>query len=163
MRSECSRTQQRRPLWTGFRITLFAAALSLAGYIPYKYLTQLHAIEGLYAFLFPLSTILVIAGLALSVRPDLAFRLPLLGRAITAAIAVGWMATGVLCVPSLTATALHSPLAGGFAMFHMITQHIFLSVSVAMLVLVPSATMVWFGVAPEISVKPLTATAEAIG
>ena len=54
---------------TAFRIALFAAAASLAAYIPYKYATQLHAIQGLYAFLFPLSAILAAAGIALAVRP----------------------------------------------------------------------------------------------
>jgi hypothetical protein len=161
MRSECSRLRKRRPIWTAFRVALFAAALSLAGYIPYKYLTQLHAIEGLYAFLFPLSSILVVAGLTLSLRPDVAFRLPLVGRALIAAIATGWIATGVLCIPSLTRMALQSPVGGAFAMFHMVTQHVFLSLSVAMLVLVPSTMMTQFGVLPKGDVGRRTTPAEA--
>ena len=40
-----------------FRIALFAAAARLAACIPYKYATQLHAVDGLCAFLFPLSAL----------------------------------------------------------------------------------------------------------
>ena len=54
---------------TIFRVALFAAALSLAAYIPYKYATQLHAITGLYAFLFPLASVLAAAGMLLAMKP----------------------------------------------------------------------------------------------
>ena len=52
-----------------FRAALFAAAASLAAYIAYKFATQLHAIDGLYAFLFPLSSLLAAAGIILAVKP----------------------------------------------------------------------------------------------
>ena len=55
---------------SAFRIALFVAAASLALYIPYKYATELHAISGLYAYLFPLSGVLAVFGMILAVRPQ---------------------------------------------------------------------------------------------
>lgn len=142
--------RKNRAAWTTFRVLLMLAAASLAGYIPYKYATQLHAIDGIYAFLFPLSGVLAMAGMALAARPELAFRIPLVGRAAIGALAAGWMATGMLCVKSLTTQVLVSPGAGLFASFHMATQHIFLSLAVAAIVLAPSAVWAQFGVSPKV-------------
>lgn len=138
---------QQPTAWVIFRVALLAAAVSLGFYIPYKYATQLHAVQGLYAFLFPLSSVLVVLGIALSVRPELAFRIPGPGRAAVAALAAGWIATGMLCVPSLTKQAMSIPVAGLFATFHMLAQHVFLSLSVAALVVVPAAVFAQFGAA----------------
>lgn len=131
-------------IWISFRFLLFAAAASLAAYIPFKYATQLHAIEGIYAFLFPLSSVVALAGLLLAFKPELGFNLPLWLRTATSAIAVGWIATGVICVPSLARTTLTAPFQGIFATFHMTAQHIFLSLSVTFMLLVPQAVYGWF-------------------
>ena len=130
--------------WRFFRFLVLAAAASLAVYIPFKYATQLHAIDGIYAFLFPLSSLVALAGLALAWKPALGLRIPLWLRAGTSVIAVGWIATGVLCIPSLTRTTMAAPLAGLFATFHMTAQHIFLSLSVTLLLLAPQAVHGWF-------------------
>ena len=110
-----------------FRIALFAAAASLAAYIPFKYMTQLNTIEGFYAFLFPLSGILALAGMGLAIRPrsgcDCGFGL----RSGLGSIALLWLATGVLCVPTLAALVSVSVWGAAIAAFHMVAQHIFLS------------------------------------
>ncbi len=54
------------------RVILLLLAATLAFYIPFKYATQLHAATGIYAFLFPLSGLLAIAGITLSVKPQTA-------------------------------------------------------------------------------------------
>ena len=113
-----------------FRVALFAAAASLAAYIPYKYATQLHAITGFYAFLFPLSGVLALAGLALAVKPGAACSCSAVVRAGAGSIAVLWMATGLLCVPTLAATIRGSVWGGAFAAIHMTTQHVFLSLAI---------------------------------
>lgn len=142
----------RRPGWMVYRIGMFLAAASLAVYIPYKYATQLHAISGLYALLFPLSGILAILGMVYAVRPGLALRTPVVLRAIVGGLAVGWIATGALCIPSLTEQVVQSPGAGLFAVFHMSTQHIVLSFLVAALALAPQALYRQFGVpVPELA------------
>lgn len=146
-RCECS---QSRAAWITFRLLLMLAGVSLAAYIPYKYATQLHATEGLYAFLFPFSSLLAMTGMALAIRPELAFRIPLFGRPVIAALAAGWMATGMSCVKALAIQVLASPGPGLFASFQMVAQHIFLSLAVAAIVLVPSAVFAQFGITPKI-------------
>ncbi len=133
-------------LWLVFRVLLLGAAASLAAYIPYKYATQLHAIEGIYFYLFPLSSVVALAGILLAWKPELGFTLPIWLRTATSAIAVGWIATGVICVPSLAKTTMAAPLKGLFATFHMTTQHIFLSLVVTFMLLVPQAVHSWFRV-----------------
>lgn len=123
--------------WLIFRIALFAAALSLAAYIPYKYATQLHAVTGLYAFLFPLSGVLAAAGIVLALRPRAACDCSPVVRAGMGVLAGAWMATGVLCVPSLVEMIASSPAGGLFATFHMLAQHVFLSISILAFAAVP--------------------------
>ena len=115
---------------TMFRIALFGAALSLAAYIPYKYATQLHAITGLYAFLFPLASVLAAAGIVLAMRPSKACDCSTVVRSGVGAVAALWMATGVLCMPSLMEATSALPASGMFATFHMLVQHVFLSLSI---------------------------------
>ncbi len=45
-----------------FRAALLLSTLGLAAYSPYKYASQLHAISGRYAFLFPIFGLLALAG-----------------------------------------------------------------------------------------------------
>lgn len=149
--------------WTVYRWVMFAAAASLAAYIPYKYATKLHAIEGLYAFLFPLSSVLAIAGIVLAIRPGLVFRVPLLPRAVVGAVAVGWMATGMLCAKSLTLGVIENPGPGTFAVFHMLVQHVVLSVQVAALALAPRALYQQLGVEPPAGADASEAAEAASG
>ncbi len=95
-----------------FRAALFAAAASLALYIPYKYATQLHAVSGFYAFLFPLSALLAAVGMIVAVKPAKACECGVPIRSGVAALSVLWLATGVMCVGTLTAAVLEDPLHG---------------------------------------------------
>ena len=121
---------RRTPLfgWL-FRVALFAAAASLALYIPYKYATQLHAVSGIYAFLFPLSALLAAAGMMVAVKPATACECGAPMRSGVAALSVLWLGTGVMCVGTLTAAVLEHPLHGSIATFHMLAQHVFLSLA----------------------------------
>lgn len=120
-----------------FRGALFAAAVSLAFYIPYKYGTQLHANEGLYAFLFPLSALLAAAGIVFAVKPGKSCDCGVPMRTGLGALSILWLATGLACVGSLTTSIIADPLRGGFATFHMFVQHVFLSLAVLAFVVAP--------------------------
>lgn len=121
-----------------FRVALFAAAASLAFYIPFKYATQLHAISGLYAFLFPLSGVLAAAGMILALKPRTACDCNVPMRAGVGALSVLWLATGLLCVKTLTDGIVDNPTRGTFAMFHMLVQHVFLSLSLLAFAFMPA-------------------------
>lgn len=112
---------------TSLRLGLFVIAVSLAAYIPYKYISQLHATEGLYAFMFPLSGILALAGIILAVRPQMACDCSEPVRSGVGILAGLWMITGVMCASSLAAMIAQAPAAGLFATFQMTAQHIVLS------------------------------------
>jgi hypothetical protein len=120
-----------------FRAALFAAAASLAGYIPYKYTTQLHAISGLYAFLFPLSSLLAVAGIVFAVKPQKACDCGPATRGGIGALSILWLATGVMCAGMLTEAVIENPLHGSIATFHMIAQHVFLSASILAFAVAP--------------------------
>ena len=121
-----------------FRVALFAAAASLAAYIPYKYATQLHAVQGFYAFVFPLSALLAMAGIVAAVSPTKACDCGTTVRSGVAALSVLWLATGVMCVGTLTATVIADSLHGSIATFHMIAQHVFLSLALIAFATMPS-------------------------
>lgn len=131
--------------WIALRLALVVGGVTLAGYIPFKYATEPHALRGLYGFLFPLSPVLAAAGVALGLKPHLAVRAPVWLRTGLAALAVGWVATGLLCIPSLVSMIRRSPGAGLFALSHMLLQHVALSVGVAALALAPQALHRRFG------------------
>lgn len=131
---------------TIFRCALFAAALSLAAYIPYKYATQLHAITGLYAFLFPLASVLVAAGMLLAMKPGKACDCSTMVRSGVGAVAALWMVTGVLCIPSLMEATSALPESGLFATFHMTVQHVFLSLSILAFAFAPRTMAKLLGV-----------------
>lgn len=133
--------------WT-FRVALFAAAASLAVYIPYKYATQLHAVTGIYAFLFPLSALLAAAGIVLAVKPQRGCDCGVSMRAGVGALSALWLATGVLCVGSLTVAVMEHPMHGSIATFHMLVQHVFLSLSLIAFAFMPDrmAEMLGFAV-----------------
>jgi hypothetical protein len=131
-----------------FRVLLFAAAASLAAYIPYKYATQLHAIAGMYAFLFPLSGVLAVAGMWLAIRPQSSCSCNVPMRGGVSALTLLWMGTGLLCVPSLTMSVLENPAAGLFASFHMVAQHVFLSLSLLAFMLAPERMIRLLGLTP---------------
>lgn len=141
----CSKRQRRA--WWILRVLVFLAGSSLVGYIPYKYATQPDALVGIYGFLFPLSSLVALAGILLAVRPEIGFRLPFWLRTGLATIAMGWIATGVLCIPTLTNTVIAAPLRGLFATFHMTAQHVFLSFAVVFGFLAPQLVYSWFSLA----------------
>lgn len=112
-----------------FRAALFLAAASLVGYIVYKYATTLHAYTGPYAFLFPMSGLLAIAGMWLAVKPQTACDCGVPMRGGIGALSVLWMATGLQCVKMLAVGVMDDPLQGSIAAIHMLAQHVFLSLS----------------------------------
>lgn len=113
-----------------FRVALFAVAASLAGYIVFKYATSLHATEGLYALLFPFSSILALVGITFAVKPMTSCDCSLEFRAGVTGLSVAWMATGMNCVSSLANTIAISPAAGSFAAFQMVSQHLLLPIAI---------------------------------
>jgi len=137
--------------WTLFRVGLLAAALSLAAYIPYKYATQLHAIQGLYAFLFPLSAVLAVVGIVLALQPKKACDCSAGVRAGIGVLAGLWLVTGVLCVPTLVEAITKNPAGGLFAAFHMSAQHVFLSLAIIAFAVAPRTMANKLGTMPASS------------
>jgi hypothetical protein len=131
------------------RAALFAAAASLAAYIPYKYATQLHAVQGLYAFLFPLSALLAAAGMIVALQPQRACSCGAPLRSGIAALSALWLATGVMCVGTLSAAIAEQPLHGWIATFHMLAQHVFLSLALIAFALWPRRLASALGGAPS--------------
>ncbi len=127
------------------RAILFLSAATLALYIPFKYATQLHAITGLYAFLFPLSGLLAAGGLVLAVKPEVACDCSTAMRIGGGGLAFGWMATGLMCTASLTEMIREMPLGGSIAMVHMLAQHVVLSMAIFALAVAPARTARMFG------------------
>ena len=156
-------THPKRPPNPGwlFRAALFAAAASLVAYVPYKYATQLHTLQGLYAFLFPLSTLLAAAGIVFAVKPEKACDCSMTMRSGLAVLSGLWLATGLLCVGTLADAVLAHPLRGSFATFHMLAQHVFLSLSLLALALVPGRMARALGAAPVSVGQPLVGSATA--
>jgi len=92
----------------------------------------------MYAFLFPLSGFLALAGMILAVRPK-ACGCSVGIRSGIAGLSLLWMGTGMLCVGMLTKTILLSPSWGViFAAFHLTSQHVFLSLSLLVFALAPT-------------------------
>ncbi len=141
-------TSTQRSFGWLLRAALFLAAASLAAYIPYKYATQLHAVTGFYAFLFPLSALLAGAGIFAAVKPDKACDCGVTMRSGVAALSLLWLATGVMCVGSLTEAVIEHPMHGSIATFHMIAQHVFLSLMLLAIALAPQRMAKAMGVEP---------------
>lgn len=120
-----------------FRVALFAAGFSMAAYVLYQYLGRPHATEGFYAVLFPLSSLLALAGMAFAIRPRSACGCSLGLRTGLGALSVVWIATGMMCLPMLIAWIGEAPARGAFGLFHMGAQHVFLSFSVMAFVFFP--------------------------
>ena len=135
--------------WGFFRWALFAAGLSLALYLPFRYATNPPAIPSLYAFLLPLSSILAGGGIVLALRPGFSSQLHTFVRAGIAAVAVLWLVAGMVCIPSLGLRILSAPVVGLLATFQMLAQHVFLSLSVGAFALKPLETCAWFGLAAQ--------------
>jgi len=123
-----------------FRVALFAAAASLAAYIPFKYATQFHVMKGFYGFVFPFSAILAVTGMALALKPAAACscNFGVSARAALGSVSVLWLVTGLLCATTLVAKFPISIGSGAFAVFHMTVQHIFLSATVFTFVVAPA-------------------------
>jgi len=136
----------RRPrAWVAARLALLAASVSLACFVPFRYATSPPPFGGLYGYLFPLSGLIALVGIALAMRPGLVFRMPLAARAAVAGLGAAWMATGLFCLSSLTATTMTMPLPGLFATFHMLVQHVFITLAVGGFALAPGAVYRLFG------------------
>lgn len=131
--------------WRWVRWALFAAGLSLAFYLPYRYAVRPPVTPGLYTFLFPLSAVVAACGILLAFRPALVFRLPYAVRAGIGAVALLWFVAGMVCVPALGLKILVSPMAGSLAALQMLVQHVFLSVVAGAFALKPRETFQWFG------------------
>jgi len=145
-----------------FRAALFAAAASLALYIPYKYATQLHAVNGLYAFLFPLSSLLALAGMVLAVRPAKACDCSATLRSGLAALSLLWLATGAMCAGTLTRAVLDDPLHGSIATLHMLLQHVFLSAALLAFASRPARVVTALRPASRHAARPGTPAAERV-
>ena len=144
---------------TGIRVALFAAAASLAGYIVYKYSTQLHATQGFYGFLFPLSSVLAATGMLVAWRPRKACDCSAGVRAGMGLLAGLWLIAGLACVPSLAAAVANDPVAGLFATFHMFVQHVFLSVAVIAFAWAPRPMATFLGATDAPDFPPNAAAA----
>jgi len=129
-----------------FRVALFAVATSLAGYIVFKYATSLHATEGLYALLFPFSSILALVGITFAVKPMTSCDCSVEFRAGVGGLSVAWMATGMNCVSSLANTIAVSPAAGSFAAFQMVSQHILLPMAILGFLYAPTWMLAKLGI-----------------
>lgn len=140
-----NRTASRSFFGLSLRAALFASAVTLALYIPYKYATQLHAISGLYAFLFPLSGLLAAAGLILAVKPEKACDCSLMTRSGLGVLSGLWLATGLMCVGSLNQTLIADPLHGSIATIHMLAQHVLLSLTLLAFAVAPQRMAAFFG------------------
>ena len=139
------------------RVVLFLSAVTLALYIPFKYATQLHATTGIYAFLFPLSGLLAIAGITLSVKPQTACDCSTMTRRGAGVLAVAWLVTGLLCVSSLSEMILEMPLGGTIAMVHMLAQHVVLSMAILAFAIWPRRTAILFGAPVPVPARIITA------
>ena len=109
------------------RFVLLASALSLAAYIVYKLATQMHATEGIYYAVFPLSSLLAAAGIMLATQPQTACSCSKMTRFTMGGLAAAWAVTGLVCSPALVEAIGNSPAAGIFATLHMLVQHVLLS------------------------------------
>lgn len=116
------------------RVALALTAVSLVVYVPFRYVTRPPEFGGFlgttYAVLFPLSLLLAGAAIWAAWRPGLLTELEgaggSMGRWILGVYGGSWVLTGLMCLPSLTSLAAHSPVEGLFASVHMTAQHVFL-------------------------------------
>ncbi len=150
MKEHSADTTRPRTSAVVFRTALFAAAASLAAYVPYKYLTELHAVEGMYAFLFPFAPILAIAGLVLAVKPSSGCDCGVGIRSGVGTLSILWLATGMVCTQSLAAGVMAAPAAGLLAAFQMVAQHVFLSLAVLAFAWKPLAMSAWLKTAGSV-------------
>ena len=120
-----------------FRIALFAAAASLVVYIPYKYANTAHALTGLYAFLFPMSSILGLVGMALAIKPEASCSCNMVTRVGFGTFSALWIVTGIQCIPHLTEMIEKNALGGVIATAHMSIQHILLSLVIIAFAIAP--------------------------
>lgn len=127
------------------RTVLLLSAATLAHYIPFKYVTQLHAVTGLYALLFPLSGLLAVGGMVLAVKPEVACDWSTATRFGGGGLAVLWMVTGLMCTASLTEMVKEMPLGGSIAMVHMLAKHVVLSMAILAFAIAPERTARMFG------------------
>ena len=134
----CRATKRR---WKVVRALLLLAGLSLAFYMPWKALTQYDKLTDIYGPWFLQGAVVAVAGTLFAYRPGFAARLPLIMRVAVAVSAVLWMRTGLACTPHLIKTIQASLGPGLFAWFHMLAQHVLLSLGVVAFAAAPR----WLG------------------
>lgn len=131
----CDCETKRR--YKALRWALFLAAVSLAFYMPWKAITQSERLSEIYGPWFLQGAVVTVAGLLFALRPWTAAATPLVLRLGVGAASMLWMSTGFACTPHLWQSFLASPVAGGFAWLHMLTQHVFLALGVLAMVIAP--------------------------
>lgn len=120
---------------TILRVALALTSISLLFYVPYRYVTRAPEFGGFlgtgYALLFPLSALLALAALWAAWRPRVLGELGGSGggRWMLGGYGGAWVLMGLMCLPSLTSLAAHSPVQGLFSSVHMTAQHVFLGFS----------------------------------
>lgn len=128
--------------WSVFRVALALSGLWLVGYVAYRYTLFNPPDHGtVYAYVLDASLVLAVVGMALAASPYLLHRAEgRSGLALRGALTLYggiWMATGVGCVVSLTKGIAAAPLGGTVDMIHMLSDHIFLPLSVGILAWAP--------------------------
>lgn len=128
--------------WSVFRVALALSGLWLVGYVVYRYTLFNPPDHGtVYAYILDASLVLAVVGMALAASPYLLHRAEgRSGLALKGALTVYggiWMATGVGCVVSLTKAIGVAPLGGTVDMVHMLSDHVFLPLSVGILAWAP--------------------------
>lgn len=131
-----------RSAWTAFRVALFVSGLWLLGYVVYRYTLFNPPEHGtVYGTIFPAALILALTGLVLAARPGLLGRRSGPGagalKAGLSGFGILWMATGLHCTLSLLDGMAAAPLGGTIDMVHMVSDHVFLPVSVGVLAWAP--------------------------
>jgi len=134
-KDDCSCETKRR--WKAFRVLLLLAGVSLVAYMPYKALVHYDKLQDIYGPWFIQGAVVAMAGVLFAVRPGAVLRSPVWMRLGVGLAALLWMRTGLACTPSLLSSIQASLPKGGFAMFHMLTQHVFLSAGVIAMVAAP--------------------------
>jgi len=135
--------------WWAARGILFASGVSLFAYLGYRY--QIGSVPdhgSLYGVIFPLSAFLALGALVMAVRPHVLERIAgPAGPAVKGGVVLlgaGWMATGLLCLRSLTAGVIAAPLWGTMDLIHMLSHHVVVPVGLGMLALGSRRVEAWF-------------------
>lgn len=143
--------RNRKLGWILLRAVLFFSGISLIGYVLYRYAFSGSPPEAgtVYGVIFPSSVLLGVLAITLAFRPGLFRGADGAGgwgiRGGVFAFGAVWMATGLLCVQSLTQGILESPVFGTLNFLHMVSHHVVIPAGLGLLVAVPGAVLAWAG------------------